>query len=362
MKTSIISITTGRFVKLLLILLLFIFNSCSDNSTDPSLSGNTICYQKQIDVGYWEIFSNNLSGSSSFNVSQYQDDDEYPVWSPDGRYITFLRSQKIGSPICIVYDSRNNSYTNITDDGGGVLYQPGWTSDNKIYLTYSSPLGSSPATYLMNPDGSDKIKILDFAANLFFYNDGQTFLYNKDSQVFKTNIENTTEEFILNCNPDNGRNITIRDFNPVNETFLVNTDFFNESSSDLAEFNVSTKQLSLLLETEDDYQISLQRYSKDYTVICFIEDNIKTYNESYLSVYKNGEKKRLLKLTDNEWFDYNPMQFSPDSRYIAFSKNIYKSGSWVSWNSYLYVIDIYNGELHYIDIGILPSWNPQSNK
>jgi Tol biopolymer transport system component len=362
MKTSKIFVINYRIKELILVLLLFILSSCSDSSTEPLLERNVICYEKHIDAGYWEVFSNNLSGSSPSNISQYKDDDEYPVWSPDGRYIAFTRSIENGGPLCIVFDSRNNSYTNITNDGGGVPFSSGWTSDNKIYLSYSSPLGSSPATYLMNPDGSNKIKILDFAARLYFYNDGQTFLYNKNNQIFKTNVDKTINEFILDCDSGNGRYINISDFNPVNETFLVNTNYYNEGSSDLAEFNVSTKQLNLLLKSEDDYPISLQRYSKDYSTICFIEENDKTQVESYLSVYKGGKKNRLLKLTGNEWFDYNPMQFSPDGRYIAFSKNIYNSGTWVSWNSYLYVIDINNGDLHYIDDGISPSWNPRSSK
>lgn len=361
MKTKYSHPYTRRNIEPLIFVLLFILNSCSDNLIEPSLAGNIICYQKKVD-GYWEIFSNNLSGINYLNISRYEDDDEYPAWSPDGRYIAFLRSQRVGSPICIINDIKKKSYTNIITDGGGVVRPPGWTLDKKVYLSYSNPLGAPPATFLMNPDGSNKIKILDYAADIYFYNDGYSFLYVKNNRVFRTNTSNTAEEFILDCNPGDGRYISIRDFNPVNETFLVNTNYFNENSSDLAEYNVRTRQLYLLLRTEADYQITLQKYSKDYSVICFIEDNIKTYKESYLSIFKNGEKRRLLKLSDNEKIDFNPMQFSPDGRFIAFSKNIYKSGSWVSWESYLYAINIYNGELHYIDSGIFPSWNPQSNK
>ncbi|MFH1198089.1 MAG: hypothetical protein V1720_20475 [bacterium] len=335
-------------------------NSC-DNSIDPILnSGNELCYFKLFD-GKYEVFTNNITGSKPVNISNSSHNDEDGEWSPDGKYIVFKKRLPIGGPIAIVYNIEKKTYTNITEDGGGVSTPPQWTKDGRVYFAYYRPIGSNLATYIMNPDGSNKIKILDSDAAIYFYDDSYTFLYRQfqDTKIYKTNIDNTSNEFIFDSNPSTDEFITIRDFNPIKEVLLVNTNMLEGISSAIAEYSISSKQLNLLIKSEDGYQNVLQRYSKDYKNICFIEQNIKTYDEEYLSIYENGEKRRLVKLTGKEWFDYNPMEFSPDGRYIAFSKNVYRDLLFVYWDPYLHAVDISTGELYYIDEGIAPSWRPR---
>jgi Tol biopolymer transport system component len=304
-----------------------LFIGCKDKITDPVntnpviIGDYVLCYEKSY-KGHWEIFSNNIIGSSPQNISNYSYDDEYPQWSPDGRYIAFSRN----GTFVIVYDRKKQIETNLTSDGGGSSLQPRWVPNGKIYFGYPYAWAGYNGTYIMNPDGSEKKKILDFSAGIYFYQDSYTFLYIAGTKVYKTNIDNTFNEFILDIEPGSNQYFTIRDFNPLSGELLENTNTIPGFSSAIATFSAETKQLNLLLAADKGYHLVEPRYSKDYSKIAYIEIDTTTYNEQYLSVFENGEKRRLVKLTGKEWFDYNPMQFSYDGQYIAFSKNIDQNG------------------------------------
>lgn len=74
---------------------LFFLNGCKDNPTTPIdhlITGDyELCYDKPYN-GNWEVFINNISGTNPQDISNYlEDDDEYPEWSPDGKYIVYSR-------------------------------------------------------------------------------------------------------------------------------------------------------------------------------------------------------------------------------------------------------------------------------
>lgn len=341
-------------------LLICISVGCKDNITDPFLiGGNVLCYEKSYN-NHWEIFTNNIMGSNPQDISNYADDDEYAQWSPNGRYIVYSRSVSINGPLVIVYDTKNKTETNLTSDGGGASLTPQWTPDGKVYFGYPYFWAPYRGTYIMNPDGSGKKKIFDSVATFYFYHDSYNFLYIYDyTKVYKSNIDGTFNEFLFDIKNNLNQDLAIQGFNPFTEELLLslkNTD----SMYAIATYNIHTKNVDTLLTGENGYAFGQLRYSKDFSKIAIVEIETasKKYDEEYLSVLENGEKRRLVKLTGDEWFDYNPMQFSYDGRYIAFSKNIYQSGQWISWKSYLYVVNASNGTLQYIDEGISPSWNP----
>ena len=68
---------------------------------------------------------------------------------------------------------------------------------------------------------------------------------------------------------------------------------------------------------------------------------------------------RIPKTDPKVSFSWNQMQFSPDDKYIAFSKNYWQSGEWIWWKEYLYVVDITTGVTTLVDKGFNPSWNPK---
>lgn len=347
----------------LALILLILISSCKDDIINPIITiidgDYELCYEKPYN-GHWEIFTNNISGTNPQDISNYADDDEYPEWSPDGKYIVFSRSVPLLGPWVIVYDVQNKTEINLTSEGVGGSQLPKWTPNGKVYFYYP-PWGNYDGTYIMNPDGSNKKKILDTTANIYFYNDSYNFVYVIASRgyckIYKSNIDNTVNEFIADLRQTINNEVVVRDFNPNTKELLIT---IINSSSNLADklglYSIRTNTLNILITENSPFAVAQSFFSRDYTKIAYIEINRATNDEEYLSIYENGTKKRLVKLTGREWFDFNPMHFSYDGKYIAFTKNIF--GSSFSWKSYLHVVDVSNGKLQYIDEGIWPSWNP----
>jgi hypothetical protein len=123
-----------------------------------------------------------------------------------------------------------------------------------------------------------------------------TFLYVDGTKVYKTNIDSTSNEFILELQPSSNQFFTIRDFNQLTGELLVNTNTIPGSSSAIATYSAETKQLNVMLKADTGYALMGQRYSKDYSKIVFIESNT-------ICSSKWSEEKTLA----------NPCQFSTRS-------------------------------------------------
>lgn len=337
----------------------------SDNSTAPRL-----CYTKPIN-GKWEIFTNDIDGKSPENISNSTRDDEYPVWSPDGRYIMFNRDTIIASTKIMVYDTQTKKLTNITEGSGGADQEPTWTADGRACVFCALSFAAPRKTLcLINPDGSNLRKVMDFPSGpptipVYFYANSQRFLYVMDSKVYRANITGTENEFVFDPSSTSSVFYTIRDFNPHTGRFLVNTNAVAGSESAIAEYDIDSKQLFPRIRAEKGYTLVSQRYSNDYQRIAFVEignDSAGSHDE-YLSVYEQGMTRRLAVVhfgsQTKESFSWVPMQFSPDNRYIAYSVVTWGSrGDMLSLDQHLYVIDVLTKEIHHVDRGQHASWNP----
>ncbi len=327
-----------------------------------------LTYEKQDSTLYngswylnWEVYINNIVGTSPLNISNYYGDDEYPQWSPDGKYIVYSKRLPNSSLEVLVYDIQNLAYTNLTPNPGPSSQTPKWTPNGKVYFNFREDYGKPYITYIMNPDGSDKKIMLDTVADeIYFYADSYNFIYRSGTKIYKSNIDNSFKEEVFDLAPDSYTFFTIRDFNALTGELLLNTNaFLPDYKSAIATYNIETKQLKFILGAEPGFWVNMQRYSKDYSKIVFLEVDTTTYELQYLSVFSNGEKKRLVKVTGlKEDFDWNPMEFSYDGKYVAFGKVVYGSGPWLSWTTYLYVVDTETGTLQFIDRGHSPSWKP----
>jgi len=231
------------------------FVSCKKGIAEPESSKvNALCYEKPYN-NYWAIFTNNIYGSNAINISNYTGDDEYPQWSPDGRYIAFRRSISVFGPLIIVYDLQKNTYTNVTSDGGLADSGPKWTTNGKLYFAYQNPIGSTTATYIMNPDGSNKKKILDNSlsfggAKIFFYPDSYSFLYVIDyTKVYKSNIDNTYNQFLFDFNQTFNQTINVQDFNPYTEEFLITLPI-TSTKNEIGLYSIKTNSFNILLHSD----------------------------------------------------------------------------------------------------------------
>jgi hypothetical protein len=216
----------------------------------------------------------------------------------------------------------------------------------------------------MNPDGSGKKKILNFSASIYFYQDSYTFLYINGTEVHKTNIDSTFDVLMLVLPPPaQEQYVTIRDFNPITGEFLVNTNIIPGLSNVIAAYSVETKQFKVFVTNHDGYNVGAPRYSKDYSKITFFEVDTTTYTKEYLSVFENGKSRRIVQLigstSGGDFFDASPLGFSSDSKYIAFVKNVSPGGSWVSWKSYVYTVEVATGITCNVDLGFSVNWSPQ---
>jgi hypothetical protein len=340
---------------------------CVDKGMNPSpipipLGENSLCYEKECN-GQWEIFTNNISGTNPQNISNYPGDDEYPQWSPDGKYIVYSRRLPSSVVEVVVYDTKNRTNTMLTNDSVNTGLTPQWTPDGKIcYFAQSSyDVYASGATYLINPDGSQRRKVLDFGATIYFYNDSYNFLYIMNyTKLYKNNIDNTINEFLFDIDQTfNQQGTIIRDFNPVSNELLICPNTI-DSKSEIATYGIDTRNLRVLLTAEDGYTFFQMKYSKDFSQIAVVEHS---NSDEYLSILVNRMKKRLIRIpTGNSSinFSYNPMEFSSDGKYIAFSEQIWHSDQWVSFSTPLFVINTTGGEPYKLeDEAHDPSWNPQ---
>ncbi len=352
-----------RFVLLnsFLLVLLVAASSCHDSPVEPGIAlfSDALCYVKSSN-GYWQIFTNNLLGTGAHNISSYAGDDEYPAWSPNGRYILFQRKVQLYGPMVYVYDLSKETYTNLTADGGLSSALPRWTPNGKVVCAYQSPVGSPTATYLMDPDGAKKRKIRDGAASaVYMYPDEYTFLYVDGTKIYKTDLDKTRTELVFDQETTLGEYVAVQGFNANTEELLVVCHPTMDSLGVIGAYSIKTRTVRALLNSESGYQFFQLVYSPDCSAIAVVEHS----NEGeYLSVLQAGVKRRLVHIPGTitnvgECFSFNPMQFSPDGRYLAYSKMVFGSGQWVNWTDHLYVAEVSTGEERRIDKGYYPSWN-----
>lgn len=264
-------------------------------------------------------------------------------------------------PWIIVYNIQTKADTNLTSDGIGGSSQPKWTPNGKVYFYYPNSYGNYQGLYMMNPDGSDKKKILDLEADIYFYPDGYNFLYTivdmNQYSIYKSNIDNTVNKFIADLRQSVNHDVAVNGFNPFTEEILIST-LTTDSISEIGLYNIRTNNFNPLIKSDRTSSFAQYAFSNDYTKIAFVEQTNDEHR--YLSAYKDGIKKLLFSVSGNEWFDWNPMQFSPDDKYLAFSTNVFGNGPYLNWKSYLYVVDVSTGVSQIIDEGIWPSWRPKN--
>ncbi len=339
------------------------FSGCDSNpvnSRGQALSGD-FCYAHWTN-GRWQIYLNDVSGKGSVNISQYDRDDEYPAWSPDGQHIVFQRSASIFGPFLFAYDLKSNSHINLTADGGLSSALPQWTSTGLAVCVYQRPVGSPVAVYLVDPDSIEKkSKVLDGAAStVYMYPDQRTFIYVQERKAYKKSLQDSSGYVVFDPDAIFGRYIAVQGFNPATEELLIGYYPHADSVETIGAFSIRTQTARVLLESEPGYKFHQLVFSEDCEAIALIEHSDK---DEYLSILKGGIKTRLVHIatkteTAYETFSFNPMRFSPDGRYLAFSKIVWHRSEWVSFTDHLYVVDTGTGIANYIGTGHHPSWRP----
>jgi len=118
-----------------------------------SPDGNKIAFMSNRD-GNDGIYVMNADGSDQIMLTNY--DDSYPVWSPDGQQIAFS-SDRDGLKKIYVMDSNGSNQTQITKEDYGHDIDPNWAPDGQKITFISNRDGGEYAIYIMNADGSNQI-------------------------------------------------------------------------------------------------------------------------------------------------------------------------------------------------------------
>lgn len=353
-------------------ILLVLATGCKDNpvANDPGL--NTpyqISYHKIVDQN-WEIYVNSLKGDYPRNISVSKYEDSYNSWSPNGKYIAYAHFFKdpFTRTDIYLYNIETGQCQNLTPEDGFDAAVPRWTPDGKKIIFDYHKISENPCTYIMNVDGTGKRKLLNYQLfRLYFLADNYSFIYqlstfdNTEDNIYISNLDGTYNDLVVNLKTISSDYATVFGFNPNRNELLLLISNDPKQPNYLASYNINTKKVVRLIAPSEDYYILGANFSKDCSLIAYLE-NRNGNQKQRMCVYdfNTGSTKTIIELDNQDgFFDHVPPVFSPNNKYIAYVKDVYQPGTWVSWKSYLYTVDLSTNNIQFLDEADDPFWNPK---
>jgi len=127
-----------------------------DSDPDWSPDGNKIAFNSDRDGGAVEIFVMNADGTGVQQLTDNDDGDWVPVWSPDGNKIAF-NSGRDGDHEIYVMNADGTEVQQLTDNDDSD-WDPVWSPDgNKI--VFSSNRDGDYEIFVMHADGSNVVSL-----------------------------------------------------------------------------------------------------------------------------------------------------------------------------------------------------------
>lgn len=125
--------------------------------------------------GKYDLWVMNADATARQRLTNDQSQDEWPVMSPDGRYIAFS-SNRSGSPQIWRIDSAGRNLKQLTNGVGGA-YWPKITPDGQwvVYATWISPSGWTVRKLPI--DGGEQLTVADRGAEFTLSPDGKMVAY-----------------------------------------------------------------------------------------------------------------------------------------------------------------------------------------
>lgn len=350
----------------ILIAFTFFYPGCKDNPAEGGpFSVYEIAYHKWINNN-WEIYLNSLSGKTPKNISNFGYEDSDCMWSPDGKAVAYTHMVNRAADIYL-YNTKTNENINLTPDETYDAQTPAFSPDGKSILFSYHKIPDPQCTYIMKSDGSDKRKLLDYDAKIYFYEDSYNFLYRpaatfdeNENYIYKTNTERTYNEQVLDLRTLAQDYATVFDFNPRENKLLILASNEQNKPNFIITFDVASKKIDTLIKAPEGHSFSTLRYSHDFSKIALCKYT-SDYKTEWLCMYDVKTKllKDLVEIPSSEGrLNFRPSEFSSDDRHLAYVKSISQFGGGHSWKSNLYTIELSTGKIQYIDEADDPHWNP----
>ena len=265
--------------------------------------GHVIYIGKEAASSTWEIYAMRSDGSDPVQLTDNQDNDTSPVWSPDGRHIAFV-SDRDGNREVYVMNADGNEQLNLTMDPAGD-WTPAWSPDGQC-IAFSSFRDGNWEIYVINADGSDPERLtrngaLDYGPS--WSPDGQRI-------AFVSDRDGNLEIYIMNVEGDQ------------------QTRFTDDPATDQDP-----------AWSPDGKQIAWASYR---------DDNMEVY-------VANVDGSEMRNLSRDAYADDHGPVWSPWGTHVAFFSN--RDGGWD-----IYTLDLETGERVNLTASTLleqsPSWGP----
>ncbi len=275
----------------------------SCGNSPPPVNPGEKALQPRRDVKGRIVFQSNFDGDNEICMISGQEmtkltdntwDDEFPVWSPDGRTIAFSSNR----------------------EGHFNIYLYSLEDSRTTRLTFSEQDEIEPAWY---PDGE----------HVAFTRDMGGFLRNKLG-LFKINISTGDAEKVI---PEYGSIHGIADISP--SAPLLTFTGKRRSGWDVAVFHINTGNVEFL---EEGGKTCRARFSPDGTWLAYVSSKTSERADIWKMRPDGTEKIRLT--SREKTHDYFP-DWSPDGRFIVFNSSLQHShdGDWQ-----LLILDVKTGE------------------
>jgi hypothetical protein len=328
---------------------------------EESINAYSLSYLRLDSCGQWVIHLNNILGTDSKKLTNWQCnyDDQDLTWSPDGMYIGFSQDG-LNDADLYVYNTANDTLLGLIVSDTMISSMNMWTPDSKLVYANRNQSDTTTSINIMNVDGSNPKRIC--VAPLFFYQDSYTFITVNQNNVYRTNLDCTFNEFLLDLKTIGQSYVHLSDFDPLANNLLILADPTPSITNLLVTYNINVKKIDTISVADSGWMFLLYpKYSHDFQKIAVVEINyLDTMNyTTRISLFENGSKTTLLEFSGKgEFVDSSPISFSPDDEYLAFSEDVLIPGK-VAWNSYLNIINVITKQVTLIDMGKHPVWNPQ---